>query len=113
MREAAADLWRYLVGSTPPGVLHANNAALLERYCELLAQYRDVVREIAKRGVGGLLAKNRHGMPARSILFELQMELSRALKECEAELGFTPVSRTRVQAPQAQAPKLDDPWADF
>lgn len=113
MREAAADLWRYLVGSKPPGVLHANNAALLERYCELLAQYRDVVREISKRGVGGLLTKDRHGMPARSILFELQMELSRSLKECEAELGFTPVSRARVQVPQAQPPKLDDPWADF
>ena len=113
MREAAADLWRYLVANTPAGVLHANNAALLERYCELLAQYRDVVHEIAKRGVGGLLAKDRFGLPTRSILFELQMELSRLLRECEAELGFTPVSRSRVQAPQVPATRSDDPWADI
>jgi P27 family predicted phage terminase small subunit len=113
MREAAADLWRYLVSNTPAGVLHANNAALLERYCELLAQYREVVREIAKRGVGGLLAKDRFGLPTRSILFELQMELSRLLKECETELGFTPVSRARVQVPQVPATRSDDPWADI
>ena len=113
MREDAADLWRYLVGNTPAGVLHANNAALLERYCELLAQYRGVVREIAKRGVGGLLAKDRFGLPTRSILFELQMELSRLLRECEAELGFTPVSRARVQMSQVPATRSDDPWADI
>lgn len=113
MREAATDLWRYLVGNTPAGVLHANNAALLERYCELLAQYRDVVHEIARRGVGGLLAKDRFGLPTRSILFELQVELSHLLRECEAELGFTPVSRARVQVPQATATNHDDPWADI
>ncbi|WP_298443383.1 hypothetical protein, partial [Ferrimicrobium sp.] len=35
--------------------------------CEMLAQYRDVVHEIAKRGVGGLLAKDRFGLPTLSI----------------------------------------------
>ena len=58
---------------------------------------------------GGMLAKDRFGLPTRSILFELQMDLSRLLGECEAELGFTPVLRARVQVPQVPVSRFDDP----
>jgi len=43
----------------------------------------------------------------------VQMELSRALRDCEAELGFTPASRGRVHAALPGAVAPDDPWADI
>ena len=109
----AADIWRYLTAATPAGVLHANNAPILERYCGLLAQYRAVSTEIARRGVGGMLIKDRFGLPARSPLFALQMELDEALRRCEAELGLTPAARSRVRVETAPAREAGDPWADF
>lgn len=109
----AADLWRYCVETSPPGLLHANNAALLERYCGLLVQYRAVAREVAKRPVAGLLVKDRFGVPVISPLFVLTERLCEMLRACEVEMGFTPAARSRVDLPLRGRSVDDDPWAEI
>jgi P27 family predicted phage terminase small subunit len=113
MRDEAAAIWRYLLASSPQGLLHANNIAVLERYCDLMAQYRDLAKFIAGKGLASLIAKDGSGAWRRTGFFEVQMELSRALRDCEAELGFTPASRCRVHAALPGAVAPDDPWADI
>ena len=112
MSDNAKEAWRYAVEQAPPGLLSALDGAVLERWANCAGMYREALAKINRTGVSGMLIKTPSGILRRSPLMDVIRDLALEMKGYEAEMGFTPASRSRVQVAQA-LPHADDPWADI
>lgn len=115
--EAQAEVWRYTLESCPPGLLVHLDRDLLVAWCQASELHARSCRlqnerDAKARAEGGeeLLAKVRGGymmspyIPIINRQAVLLLQLSNAL-------GFSPSARTRINAPEDEAPK--DPGAKY
>ncbi len=112
MSDNAKEAWRYAVQHAPPGLLSALDAAVLERWANCAGMYREALAKINRSGVSGMLIKTPSGILRRSPLMDVIRDLALEMKGYEAEMGFTPASRSRVQVAQ-ESQHTNDPWADI
>ena len=112
MAETAKDAWRYAVTNAPPGLLSALDAAVLERWANCAALYREALGKINRAGVSGMLIKTPNGTLRRSPLMDVIRDLATEMKGYETEMGFTPASRSRVTMPE-NADDDHDSWSDI
>ena len=74
--------------------------------------YREALAKINRAGVSGMIIKTPGGVLRRSPMMDVIRDLALEMKGYEAEMGFTPASRSRVQVAQ-EARNSQDPWADI
>ena len=106
LRQEAKDAWKLAVENTPPGILSVLDLSVLERWCRNYALYRKIAREVEDEGVVSELDDTK--ITAK---FNAMVKLQQILLAIEKELGFTPVSRARVHAPEAE--NNDTRFANF
>ena len=112
MSESAREAWNYAVANSPPGLLSALDGAVLERWANCSGLYREALSKINRAGVSGMLMKTPSGILRRSPLMDVIRDLALEMKGYEAEMGFTPASRSRISMP-GDAPRDNDPWSDI
>lgn len=95
LRSDAKDAWRMAITCAPKGVLQALDLSVLERWARNYALYRKVAREVEDEGVA-----SQYDDTKLNAKFTALIRIQQALASCEKELGFTPVSRARVHAPE-------------
>lgn len=108
LTERQRKLWDEAIKHAPPGMLRALDLSALERW----VTHRDKFLE-AKKMVDqfGLLIKGKDGQP-RDNPWKWDMNKQSALcTKIEAELGFTPSSRSRVKVEPPKVPGKGDPFA--
>jgi len=86
-----------IVKASPVGLLCSADQPTLERAAVAWAQFRECTRTI---GASGLLIKGHDHRPARNPLLIVQRGAAEELERAGASLGLSPVSRTRLQAPE-------------
>ena len=92
--EAAAE-WVRVAAQMPPGWVGQTDRAALAAYCLAWGQHVESTLLMAKHG---LVVKSPSGYPIQSPYLSIS---KKALADCvryAAELGFTPSSRSRIQA---------------
>ena len=112
MSDSAKEAWNYAVGNSPPGLLSALDGAVLERWSNCSGLYREALSKINRSGVSGMIIKTPSGILRRSPLMDVIRDLALEMKGYEAEMGFTPASRSRISMP-ADAPRDNDPWSEI
>mgnify|MGYP000853931725 CR=1 FL=1 len=112
MSESAKEAWNYAVANSPPGLLSALDGAVLERWANCSGLYREALSKINKAGVAGMIVKTPSGILRRSPLMDVIRDLALEMKGYEAEMGFTPASRSRISVP-AETDREKDPWSDI
>ena len=112
MSDSAKEAWNYAVANSPPGLLSALDGAVLERWANCSGLYREALSKINRAGVSGMIIKTPSGILRRSPLMDVIRDLALEMKGYEAEMGFTPASRSRISMP-ADTPKDTDPWSEI
>ena len=112
MSDSAKEAWNYAVANSPPGLLSALDGAVLERWANCSGLYREALAKINRAGVSGMIIKTPSGILRRSPLMDVIRDLALEMKGYEAEMGFTPASRSRISMP-AESPKDNDPWSEI
>lgn len=93
--------WKMAISCVPKGVLAATDLSVLERWARNYALYRKISKQLDSEGlVITIYGKDGQESVAANPLFAMSMKLQQVLSLCEKELGFTPVSRARVSAPE-------------
>ncbi|MER2554705.1 MAG: P27 family phage terminase small subunit, partial [Thauera sp.] len=110
--ESAKEAWNYAVANSPPGLLSALDGAVLERWANCSGLYREALSKINRAGVSGMIIKTPSGILRRSPLMDVIRDLALEMKGYEAEMGFTPASRSRITLPVEVADDLD-PWNEI
>jgi len=112
MSEIAKEAWDYAVKNSPPGLLSALDGAVLERWANCSGLYREALAKINRAGVSGMIIKTPSGILRRSPLMDVIRDLAMEMKVYEAEMGFTPASRSRISMP-SEGTADNDSWADI
>lgn len=112
MSESAKEAWDYAVANSPPGLLSALDGAVLERWANCSGMYREALSKINRSGVTAMLIKTPSGILRRSPLMDVIRDLALEMKGYEADMGFTPASRSRISVP-AQEASNSDPWSEI
>lgn len=112
MSDVAKEAWNYAVANSPPGLLSALDGAILERWANCSGLYREALSKINRAGVSGMIIKTPSGILRRSPLMDVIRDLALEMKGYEAEMGFTPASRSRISTP-SDAPRDSDPWSEI
>jgi P27 family predicted phage terminase small subunit len=112
MSDGAKEAWNYAVTNSPPGLLSALDGAILERWVNCSGLYREALSKINRAGVSGMIIRTPSGILRRSPLMDVIRDLALEMKGYEAEMGFTPASRSRISVP-AKSDKDKDPWSEI
>ncbi len=112
MSDAAKEMWTYAVQNAPPGLLSSLDASVLERWANCAGLYREALSKINRAGVAGMIVKTPSGILRRSPLMDVIRDLAQEMKGYEAEMGFTPASRSKVRV-SPESIDTNDPWAEI
>jgi P27 family predicted phage terminase small subunit len=112
MSDSEKEAWNYAVANSPPGLLSPLDGAVLERWSNCSGLYREALSKINRAGVSGMIIKTPSGILRRSPLMDVIRDLALEMKGYEAEMGFTPASRSRISMP-TESLNDRDPWADI
>jgi P27 family predicted phage terminase small subunit len=109
-----AELWNFALANAPPGMLKSLDIGLLEAWCVAYSIHRAATAELTRQGtitvVGVKNPDRRVAAPHIGIINRTAALLSRL----SSELGFTPVSRSRIQVanPHSLSATYDDPSSE-
>ncbi len=98
LSEASKAAWAYVVHHAPPDVLHALDAAMLERWAKCAGRYREAAAQLNRAGIGALLIKTPSGEVQCSPLRNEIRALGQEMRGYETQMGFTPMARRRMSA---------------
>lgn len=87
-----AQIWREILEATPPRILQAADAVLLETFCRALARYR---RGCVELGEAPMLIRGKRGSRVSPLVGELR-RAETALAELGTRLGLAPAARIRL-----------------
>lgn len=93
--------WELAITCAPESLLTVLDHSLLERWCRNYALYRKLQADVDRHGWVDIKGKPR---PSFTALIKIQA----ALAQCEQQLGFTPVSRCKMQAPAKEDSKSNE-----
>ncbi len=117
LTDAQAEVWRYTLENCPPGLLTHVDRELLIAWCvasemHARASRLQAEKDAKAREEGGeeLLARTKGGYMQSSYLSIINRQAV-LLNQLAAALGFSPASRTRINAPEDEGPK--DPGAKY
>lgn len=97
---SAANLWRYYVANSPPGLLTSLDRAVFTTFIQAATAIDECAATLNREG---LLVETPRGLiehPAARSMARLSAVLLRAAAEC----GFSPASRPRIQVQPQDAP---------
>ena len=105
----ARDAWELALQCAPKGFLTALDHGLIEKWCRAYAMYRKLAREVE---AGDIEQTSATGLRSLTPTFTAYLHIQKLMLAYEKELGFTPISRSRVRAPtdetESENPFLDD-----
>lgn len=103
------ELWLAIYESLPLGLLTAADSVTMERMAIAWARFRWCQRAIRQSSVV-IIARDRLGKerPIKNPLVTVQKMASEEIQQCTAELGLSPLARTRITA---EGKEEDDPLA--
>lgn len=102
--DAQRVLWDELVEESPDGLLTAVDRWLLARYVVLLDSFADTVRQWNKTGKARMVLTV-DGYYTEAPLFKALRRDMDPLRSMEAELGYTPAARSRIDLAVDGKPK--------
>jgi len=94
--EAQAERWRYIIECAPPGLLKKLDRGALCIYVSAEALHMKAITGIARTS---LLTVGSMGQAVPNPLLKVAMANALIMLRAAAELGFTPASRSRIDAP--------------
>lgn len=97
--------WMMAVECAPKGLLTALDHSVLERWCRNYDICRKLTTDVDKNG-----AVDEEGNERGA--FKALMRVQQVLAKCEEQLGFTPISRQRLQISQEET-KEENEFAKF
>lgn len=101
LNERQLRIWRNVLAMAPKGVLRDLDGRLLVRYCRTYDLWIQATDEVERSGFTAEGARGPSVAPALNVMQKLESALVRQ----EAELGFTPASRSRLHAEEPQDPR--------
>lgn len=96
LRQDAKDAWAMAIECSPYPLV-AIDLSVLERWARNYAMYRRLAREVEDESIVCELDPTKLNPK-----FNAMVKIQQVLANCEKELGFTPVSRARVRAPEKE-----------
>jgi len=103
-REALA-IFKRLVGAMPPGLYQSVDEALLVAFAEAYAGHQAATAAIAEHG---MMTTGSTGQLVVSPWVKIQSDQARLMVTLSTKLGFDPVSRAAITAPeQSQSDEFD------
>jgi P27 family predicted phage terminase small subunit len=102
-------VWDYVMRECPPGLLTSLDISTLTMYCVTSAAYKAAVIECHEKGMNIVTEK---GNLVQAPWVGQANRAAAALLKVSSELGFTPVSRTKVSTVSTDD-KDDNPAAQF
>ena len=109
MGEAQAAGWAYAIASAPPGLLRRLDRAVLAAFVVAEQLHGQAIAGVARTG---LLTQGSMGQPVPNPLLKIATLQALVMVRCASELGFTPASRSRINAPVGGAPGPDGRGSD-
>lgn len=103
------DAWNYIIAAAPPSMLKRLDRGALLVYVIAQDLHAQAFRAQNK---GGLVAKTKTGALIQSPFLPIINRQGLIMLRAAAELGFTPVSRPRIGAPQFLPPMPPQPGAN-
>ena len=97
----ARSAWELAITCAPESLLTALDHSLLERWCRNYALYRKLQADVDRYG---WIDEDGNTRPGFNALIKLQA----ALAQCEQQLGFTPVARSKMKAPTKEESKKNE-----
>jgi P27 family predicted phage terminase small subunit len=101
--------WTYAIANTPAGMLKRIDRAPLVAYVVHACAFREATEQLNKTPL--LVRGWRKNSPVQNPLIRVRARESLLMLKACAELGFSPASRTRVEA--SPDPRLDDDWSEL
>ncbi len=98
LSDSAKAAWAYVVHHAPPDVLHALDAAVLERWAKCAGRYRETAAQLSQAGISAFLIRTPSGEVQCSPLRDRMRTLSEKMRSYEIQMGFTPMARRRMSA---------------
>lgn len=99
----ARSAWELAVSCAPKSLLTALDHSVLERWCRNYALYRKLQADVDRYGV------SEEG--EERAVFKALIKVQAVLANCEQQLGFTPVSRSKVRSTTNE--KTENDFEDF
>jgi P27 family predicted phage terminase small subunit len=93
--------WDHILRSAPAGMLTELDRQLVIQYCVAAAIYDECAHQLGERG-GPVVLSPKKGVPMQSPYMWSLNQADAQLNRCLAQLGFSPVSRSRVKDPSAR-----------
>lgn len=109
LTEVQKDIWREQAAAVGPGHLTSAERSVFRRWVIAESRARDAS---AKVNDVGMLIKGPNGGFQYNPYEALERKWAKEVARLDAELGFTPSSRTRVKASQPPA-RTSNPFADL
>jgi P27 family predicted phage terminase small subunit len=94
LTKGAKQIWKFAVSQMPKGMLTTLDGPLLSQWATTLDHYNRINAQIEQ---SDLCVYDEAGNPEPTKLLNMSLKLVQTLRQLEQELGFTPVSRSRVQ----------------
>jgi P27 family predicted phage terminase small subunit len=108
MSETQRSGWNYAIEHAPAGLLRKLDRSVLTVWVTAEDLHRRAVEQVDKFGI---LTKAPHtGQPIQSPYLAVVNKQAALMMKAAAELGFTPVARSRIQLIDAVAGGVDDEW---
>ena|SRR5262245_13127869 len=102
--DAQRSLWGELVEESPAGLLTAVDRGILSRYVVALDAFADAVRAWNASGKARMVRTPEGRITESPLLKALRRDLD-PLRAMEAELGYTPAARSRIEIADDGQPK--------
>lgn len=109
MSDEQKAIWREAVKRAPPGLLRYLDTYTFEKWVTHQAIFRHAAKQVATLGS---LLKSKAGTPYQNPYLSIMNRASKDCRAYEAELGFTPSSRSRVKA-EKTGKVGPDPFAEL
>lgn len=106
LSDLAKQIWLQAVDDAPKNLLKKIDGSIFEIWVVACAAHRECQRILAEQGI--LIEDEKKGLVPNAILRYMNQQ-AMIIAKAAAEMGFTPSSRSRVQAEDDV--EVDNPWS--
>jgi P27 family predicted phage terminase small subunit len=113
MSPGQQESWAYAMANAPKGLLKAIDRGVLAVWVEAEDRHRTAAQQQAKLDASSslpLMTRGKDGQPIPSPYLRIIRQAAETMLRAAAELGFSPATRPRLAAGQAEEPAQNSPW---